>query len=51
MPKLKNGEMVVVKVNLTMMMRKNTTTNTAALLLHRRRLRRRRVGVLLSADL
>ena len=43
MPKLKNGEMVVLKVS--MMMRANTTTH-----LLRRRLRRRE-GVLLSADL
>ena len=43
MPKLKNGETVVLKVS--MMMRANTTTH-----LLRRRLRRRE-GVLLSADL
>ena len=43
MPKLKNGEMVVLKVST--MMRANTTTH-----LLRRRLRRRE-GVLLSADL
>jgi len=43
MPKLKNGEMVVLKVS--MMMRANTTTH-----LLRRRVRRRE-GVLLSADL
>ena len=43
MPKLKNGEMVVLKVSI--MMRANTTTH-----LLRRRLRRRE-GVLLSADL
>jgi hypothetical protein len=45
MPKLKNGEMVMV-VKVSMMMRAN---NNAHLL--RRRLRRRREGVLLSADL
>ena len=45
MPKLKNGEMVVLKVST--MMRANTTTH-----LLRRRLRRRRPeGVLMSADL
>ena len=50
MPKLKNGEMVVVKVNLTMMMRKSITNTTNNTHLLRRRLRRRE-GVLLSADL
>ena len=46
MPKLKNGEMVVVKVSM-MMMRANNNTH-----LLRRRLRRRRPeGVLMSADL
>ena len=48
MPKLKNGEMVVVKVNLTMMRANNTNTNTNLLC---RRLRRRREGVLMRADL
>lgn len=48
MPKLKNGEMVVVKVNLTMMRANNNNTNTNLLC---RRLRRRREGVLMRADL